>query len=38
MTRACIHRFLNECVLALGDVPIIGDLLWWAWGQWQRLM
>lgn len=36
--RGFIHRQLNSAVLGLGDVPWVGGVLWWLFGQWQRVM
>lgn len=36
--RRWIHRRLNCLVTTFGDWPIIGRLVWWIFGQWQRLM
>lgn len=36
--RQRVHMLLNEAVLLWGDEPLVGDALWWVFGQWQRVM
>lgn len=36
--RGFVHRCLNRAVLRWGDVPVLGRVLWWVSGQWQRFM
>jgi hypothetical protein len=31
-----VHVVLNKAVNVWGDVPYVGDALWWAFGEWQR--
>jgi hypothetical protein len=32
------HWILNELVLRCGDWPIVGRIVWWAFGNWQHFM
>lgn len=36
--RHWVHRLLNGAVNRFGDMPIVGRVTWWLFGQWQRLM
>jgi hypothetical protein len=33
-----IHYHLNTLVLRYGHWPIVGRVVWWAFGNWQRFM
>lgn len=33
---ARLHVWLNELVLEYGDEPLVGPVLWWAFGEIQR--